>query len=94
MLAQSADTPDDERNILIGAPNRPPDDNAKNKRWRYGLPSALGQKADIAAPAINVYFSPESGNSLTIRHLTITHAGAIFRAGWGPVAACCRSGLE
>jgi hypothetical protein len=24
MLTQSADTADDERNILIGAPNRPP----------------------------------------------------------------------
>jgi hypothetical protein len=36
MLTQSADTADDERNILIGAPQSAPDDNAKSKRWRYG----------------------------------------------------------
>jgi hypothetical protein len=48
MLTQSADTADDERNIWIAAPNRPPDDTAKSKRWRYGLASALGQKQKSA----------------------------------------------
>jgi len=47
MLIQSADTADDERDILIGAPKSALDDTAKSQRRRYRLASALGHERTL-----------------------------------------------
>ena len=66
MLTQSADTADDERNILIGAPNRPPMIAPKASDGCYGLASALG--ADVGRAPFHVRYG-QKRTSVLFDHL-------------------------
>src|SRR5262245_59815931 len=64
MLTQSADTADDERNILIGAPNRPPMIAPKAGDGCYGLASALGHKPTFGTVGPRSALPPEADGTV------------------------------